>query len=62
MAAIFEKNLTELAAVAYLRGIDNLVKENEDGKLSVDYISLLILKVSQLEKTVKELKEELNKR
>lgn len=43
-------------------GLENLVKENEDGKLSVDYISLLILKVSQLEKTVKELKEELNKR
>ena len=41
-------------------GLDNLVKEDKDGKLSVDYISLLILKISQLENKVKELEKQIN--
>ena len=41
-------------------GLDNLVKEDKDGKLSVDYISLLILKISQLENKVKELENKIN--
>ena len=41
-------------------GLYNLVKEDKDGKLSVDYISLLILKISRLENKVKELDNQIN--
>lgn len=36
-------------------GLENLVKENENGEKSVDYISLLILKIEALEKRIAEL-------
>ena len=39
-------------------GLDNLVSENSEGMKSVDYISLLILKIQQLENRIKELEKE----
>ena len=36
MAAIIEKNLTEVAAVAYLRGIDN---EGNSVKVATNYVT-----------------------
>lgn len=39
-------------------GLGNLVKENKEGEKSVDYISLLILKIEALEKRVAELEAE----
>ena len=41
-------------------GLNEIVHHNENGTLSVDYISLLILKMQSLENEVKQLKEELN--
>ena len=41
-------------------GLDNIVHKNEQGELSVDYISLLVLKIADLENKVKELTEKLN--
>ena len=43
----------ELQAV----GLGDFVKEDKEGNLSVDYISMLCLKIAQLEKEIKELKE-----
>ena len=43
-------------------GLNNLVQENSDGKKSVDYISLLCLKVAELTKELAELKVELVKK
>ena len=43
------------------KGLNNIVTEKEDGYKSVDYISLLVLKVAALEKEIKELKDKLNK-
>lgn len=40
-------------------GLENLVQTSESGEKTVDYISLLILKVKQLEDEVKELKEQI---
>jgi hypothetical protein len=40
-------------------GLNEIVKENENGTLGVDYISLLILKIGSLENEIKKLKEEL---
>lgn len=37
-------------------GLNNLVSKNREGMKSVDYISLLILKIQQLEEEIKELK------
>lgn len=37
-------------------GLEHLVVTNQDGKKGVDYISFLILKIAQLEKEIKELK------
>ena len=42
-------------------GLNNIVTEKEDGYKSVDYISLLVLKVAALEKEIKDLKDKLNK-
>lgn len=39
-------------------GLKNLVKENKEGEKSVDYISLLILKIEALEKRIAELEAE----
>lgn len=39
-------------------GLNNLVKKDEDGKKSVDYISLLILKIEALEKRIAKLEAE----
>lgn len=39
-------------------GLNNLVKEDEEGKKSVDYISLLILKIEALEKRIAKLEAE----
>lgn len=41
-------------------GLNNLVKIGNEDKKTVDYTSLLILKISQLEKEIKDLREELN--
>lgn len=38
-------------------GLGKLTKQNDAGYLTVDYISLLCLKIAQLEKEIKELKE-----
>ena len=43
------------------KGLNNIVTEKEDGYKSVDYISLLVLKVAALEKEIKDLKDKLNK-
>ena len=43
-------------------GLNNLVQENSDGKKSVDYISLLCLKVAELTKELDELKAKLAKK
>ena len=43
------------------KGLNDIVSEKEDGYKSVDYISLLVLKVAALEKEIKDLKSELNK-
>ena len=43
-------------------GLNNLVQENNDGKKSVDYISLLCLKVAELTKELDELKAKLTKK
>jgi hypothetical protein len=43
-------------------GLNEIVKTNDEGNLSVDYISLLILKIGSLENEVKKLREELNKK
>ena len=43
-------------------GLNEIVQVNGDGNLSVDYISLLILKIGSLENEIKKLKEELNKK
>ena len=43
-------------------GLNNLVQENSDGKKSVDYISLLCLKVAELTKELDELKAKLTKK
>lgn len=41
-------------------GLDEIIHEDENGNLNVDYISLLILKVASLEEKVLRLTEELN--
>ena len=41
--------------------LNDIVTEKEDGYKSVDYISLLVLKVAALEKEIKDLKDKLNK-
>ena len=43
-------------------GLNNLVQKNSDGKKSVDYISLLCLKVAELTKELDELKAKLAKK
>ena len=43
------------------KGLNDIVTEKEDGYKSVDYISLLVLKVAALEKEIKDLKDKLNK-
>ena len=40
-------------------GLNEIVHKSESGTLNVDYISLLILKIANLENTVKELKKEI---
>jgi hypothetical protein len=40
-------------------GLDNIVHKDENNNLSVDYISLLILKIADLENTIKNLSEEI---
>lgn len=53
-----EDKITKYGVVAQeveAAGLDNLVKENENGEKSVDYISLLILKIEALEKRIAEL-------
>jgi hypothetical protein len=42
-------------------GLSELVTNSSDGMKSVDYISLLILKISELENEIKNLKEQINK-
>lgn len=42
-------------------GLSELVMNGSDGMKSVDYISLLILKISELENEIKNLKEQINK-
>lgn len=42
-------------------GLNSLVNTDEDGMRSVNYIDFLVLKVAQLEKEIKELKQQLNK-
>jgi hypothetical protein len=41
-------------------GLDHIVHRDENGNLSVDYISFLILRIADLENTVKELSNEIN--
>lgn len=43
-------------------GLDELVKNDAEGIKSVDYTSLLILKIAELEKEIKVLKEQINKK
>ena len=40
-------------------GLDNIVHKDENNNLSVDYTSLLILKIADLENTIKNLSEEI---
>lgn len=42
-------------------GHDELVHTDVDGMMSVDYTSLLIMKIAKLEQTVKEMSDEINK-
>ena len=42
-------------------GLSELVTNGADGMKSVDYISLLILKITELENEIKNLKEQINK-
>lgn len=42
-------------------GLSELVTNSSDGMKSVDYISLVILKISELENEIKNLKEQINK-
>ena len=44
------------------KGLKELVYEGDDGYKSVDYTSLLILKIAELEKEIKDLKDELKKK
>lgn len=43
-------------------GLDELVKNDAEGIKSVDYTSLLILKIAELEKEIQSLKEQINKK
>lgn len=49
-----------IAQDALAAGLDEIVHKNADGTLNVDYISLLILKMANLEDKVKTLTDELN--
>ena len=41
-------------------GLDNLVSKNDKEELSVDYVSLLVLKIQQLEDRIKQLEDKIN--
>ena len=41
-------------------GLDSIVHEAEDKMLNVDYISLLLLKIAKMEKTIKELRNDVD--
>jgi uncharacterized protein YceH (UPF0502 family) len=43
-------------------GLSNLVSTNSEGYKSVDYTSLLILKIAQLEKELAELRKQINEK
>lgn len=49
-----------IAQDALAAGLDEIVHKNADGTLNVDYISLLILKMANLEDKVKTLTDEIN--
>lgn len=56
-----KKSYGVIAQEVKAAGLDEIVHKNEYGNLSVDYTSLLILKIADLEDTIKKLSEEIDK-